>query len=880
MPPKRKSGGKVPHVNIGYVLDQPLAGIAQAINALRERPHPLALIEAKGVAKELPRLMHIVSDAVGTAEAADVVPAVVALALDGLSFSPDVEELGIKSVTNNAAAMRGFVDLFDFTLVRQSVPVDVQIDAAELLNFFSDADATKEAMGERFMEPLAVLVARPQQHFALHREICSNLIALVKCSKANKLRIPCYSPVVQALVTTTDFFLQLQCVELLYRVSRQHPRLLDKVQAELPEMLFDGIRALPNSGDLFDNMCDLVIAWNRTRTPRLVLDFGVKYIDVGDERYTNGTTVLFSPKIFMLMLPNTPANNVSVEYTTIRSIKFRSSDGALCIRLREPPVPIADKLEIGSDGKDCISLKFTDGAAAEFRGSKIRQWIAEMTEAAKNASSSSAAKSVLATTARKSYDVAAGSSDSKARLSATGGSSADAKGVQYHSHNHRVAAATAMVLASQSSQQPGSSSPLNGRPSFDGATPPVADYYPVPVGSNIARPLDMNTPAHPDILDSRYGATGAASAKSNAAPPSVASASKNALAAAVQHMVDLSTVEDGDHVADAPAHDEPVVTAPSVHRDVGASSRGGGTRRPRETADAPPNRDTEHRPPSDKKHCREIEMGSLALDVDPAPRPAPAKAAAAQPTTGLVDVFNMASPEHKQRPSQSRSAAHDSRPASQAASEPGDLAALSRSVLQRPAVDGLDGEGPALDDFMAALQQAAEQRAAALRAEAEASVNKCLSSVQGTVQEGRRAIAGELEGFNNFVGEHVDAMRRAHQSIEAQVDVAVRDLNVHLGDVRDKRRTCIDSIACLESEFGQHSSRSRGHEGEVLRQLKRHVESEISRLARTADEQLRAEPIRALRSASAAPSPMHPFAGSAAPTRQSSTTRPELMLGL
>eukprot|EP00672_Neobodo_designis_P007968 CAMPEP_0174865414 /NCGR_PEP_ID=MMETSP1114-20130205/60294_1 /TAXON_ID=312471 /ORGANISM="Neobodo designis, Strain CCAP 1951/1" /LENGTH=106 /DNA_ID=CAMNT_0016100541 /DNA_START=58 /DNA_END=375 /DNA_ORIENTATION=+ len=105
MPGKRKSGGKTPHVNIGYVLDQPPAAIAQAINALRERPYPLAASEAKGVAKELPRLLKIIADAIPTAAAQDVVPAAVALALDGLSFSPDVEAAAVKNVAGNGGAM-------------------------------------------------------------------------------------------------------------------------------------------------------------------------------------------------------------------------------------------------------------------------------------------------------------------------------------------------------------------------------------------------------------------------------------------------------------------------------------------------------------------------------------------------------------------------------------------------------------------------------------------------------------------------------------------------------------------------------------------------------------------------------------------------------
>lgn len=371
--PARKQRRHV--VDVAAVLDQPITALASAIAALRGRAEGMADSEVVGVAREAGALLHRCIEAQRADIAGDVIPACVGLLLDAVWSSPDAEKLAVESLSSSSYPLNDLHAVFLATVSSNSpFPVDVQVDVLELVQLAADAAETKERTGELFMQRLAELLADSGSHFSLQRAVCTAIINLVKCSKANKLRLPSYTPVCRALCATTDYFLQLQCVEVLYRVTRQNRHLLDAVADELPAELVAGIKQLPNTAELFHEISAMLTAWNESRDPRLIIDFGAKKTDVGTSSLTGPTRLYFSPEFVMVMIPNTAADNVTIEYTRIRSVRL-GKDNKVMFRLREPPLSIADRITVNEEGKDALTVQFDAESLAAFKQSRIQSWI-------------------------------------------------------------------------------------------------------------------------------------------------------------------------------------------------------------------------------------------------------------------------------------------------------------------------------------------------------------------------------------------------------------------------------------------------------------------------------------------------------------------------
>jgi hypothetical protein len=848
MPPKRARPSvkkSPPHVNVSDVLDQPLAALGAAINALRSRPHPLAPSEAAGIAREAPQLLRRAKEAIEVGRGHAVVPAAVALLLDGTTFSNEIEAKIVSNVGQNKKAMDALDACFAFAVEGKAVDVAAQIDVVELLQYFTEAAETKEECGERFMVRLARVFEEPQVHFALHRVLCTNLIGLVKCSKDNKLRLPSYSPVVKALLTTTDYFLQLQCTEVLYRVSRQHPLLLEKVKDELPAMLFDGIRSLPNNGDLFTRMSSLVADWNRTREPRLILDFGVSNVDAGGKKLTGATTVFFSPKILIVIIENTSADNVSIEYTTIRSLRFRPGAG-LVIRLREPPAAIADRLTIGEDGKDSITLNFVPAAVEDFKRSNIQKWISSVLR-------DSAAAAVTVSDASKR---SAATNMIEHQTAVNAGPQADGPSPPERlSHNRRVATATSRLLLVQSSQQEylhgdaanpdAEQTPVSATADAVAAklrvvTPP--EYYPAPPGLNIARPLDMDTPIHavaPNALPRRRERESDLLA-APPLPPSTSASAAAAMPPMKKHCTEL-------HASSPLAARQPTASRsmPSVAAS-GAGSRASLHPLPRHDYD-----DEDAGTPG--VDVRAVSMDLTATERRSAAKHAPSPVRIMDPLSPEAVAGARAAQQQQSTRPKSRSARQAGPQADAPTDVAGDLSGLSRRLLQDEPEDDVPGwAAPTgattapMSQMLGDLQRAVELRMAEQRAEADAVVTRCLDDVQKRVNDGRAAIASDVSSFKGFVDAHVDKIRQRHHAVDDAIDAGVRDLNTEVQRVRDVRRSASEMYATLETEFRQVTSKLRGREDEELRQIKRHVEGELGRLQREANDAIREQPMQFL----------------------------------
>jgi hypothetical protein len=848
MPPKRGSAKRPPHVNVPQVLDQPLSALGSAISALRGRPYAMVLSEAQGVARESAALLVKMADGITGGHGLDLVPPGVALLLDCAVFSPECEALIVRAIATSVKAMQALDSIVKFGVEDRRIDVEAQIDLLEVVELLADSEIGKEDCGRRFMARVARLLAAHQPHFALHRALCGVIIALVKGSKSNKLRLPRYSAVCKALVTTTDYFLQLQCVEVLYRVARQHSKLLDDVRDELPPMLYDGIRTVPNTSDLFKHISQLVDSWNATRDPQLIVGFDVERVEAGRTMLTGATRVYFSPKTLIVILATTSVDNVSIEFTTIRSVRLRADVG-LVIRLREPPAVIADRMSMDGDaGQDTLLLQFNSETMIKFRQSNINKWI--------NAA------------LKESRDVLRAwpeDADSPAgRLS----------------HNRRVAGVTSkMLVAAQHDLAPqGEAAPVptaqhHHTPGGEGdqaggsvaaplsasnaaaaaasylAQPKRADYYPTPYGLNIARNLDMNTPMHPDPFMSTSGAHRNSASLTLHEPVSAEKQERSSGRRPRETDAALATELGGLEVAASsslrkkhfsenafpePVHDSDQAyeadagqdgATPPLDRSI---SVGGGGENSVSAESTGPRR------PVPQQQTTAALINPLAASPPSRPRTV---GSVRQPSTSALSG----------RTSVGRSAPKPSVPTvSPQRTEGGNddgIAAIHRILGGRGAAQQAQptaapraADGQSVEKLFETVTEQYRMRRRQQENEALAATRQLEGRVQTLVDEGCEDISRSIATFKSFVSDHIARMRDGFTATSDALDAAVRDVNSSMLSGQETRRRVGVTVSSIEHDFGSASGRLVGREDEELKFVRQHVDAELVRLEQTAGD--------------------------------------------
>ena len=383
MPPKKQKNIRA---CIPDVLDHPLHAIPAAIRALLPRTSPLDEVEAKAVFEEgstiLDKCIEAIEPfAIGSTRQPDADTFGVAEAMIGSCFrllqiafmaSPDAGQAGLDFFVQTDRAFDKIKVIFDTVVFRHQVGESCQLDVLHVVDFLCEGAMTKEKAGEVFSDLLRVMMADRDVGFMVQREVATALINLVKCSKANKTRLGDLSEVVIALNHTVDFFLQLQCVELIFRCSRQNKGILDRLQ--LPSGLLHGLGALPNDGNLLKSMIRCLDDWNDSREVKLILKFDVSRVDVALDTVCSAASVYFSPTHFLIMMPDGVADNITVPYTMLRSVKV-SKDGKIMLKLTEVPIKLDGRLQIGVEGHDFITIFVKPATLAAFKKSNIHAWI-------------------------------------------------------------------------------------------------------------------------------------------------------------------------------------------------------------------------------------------------------------------------------------------------------------------------------------------------------------------------------------------------------------------------------------------------------------------------------------------------------------------------
>eukprot|EP00742_Colponemidia_sp_Colp-10_P014688 GILJ01016713.1.p2 GENE.GILJ01016713.1~~GILJ01016713.1.p2 ORF type:complete len:335 (+),score=37.56 GILJ01016713.1:342-1346(+) len=218
------------------------------------------------------------------------------------------------------------------------------------------------------------------------------LIHLINGSKENKDRLPSWVFICEVMEATTDAFFQIQCVEILFRIAKPDPRVIDewrhrgscdRVKSVVLARL-KGILSSPTD-TLFKTMADLVEKLSLDGVPKrdqTLFAINTKSITIGAEENVIEAPcrVYFTPNSFtILMGEGKNADNITVPYTFIRSVRI-PQDSSFAFKLSMAPHRIRDHLRVEVPGSESIILEMSPATSKLFRNSPVQKWVTEALE--------------------------------------------------------------------------------------------------------------------------------------------------------------------------------------------------------------------------------------------------------------------------------------------------------------------------------------------------------------------------------------------------------------------------------------------------------------------------------------------------------------------
>lgn len=258
--------------------------------------------------------------------------------------------------------------------LREGFDCEVMFDVLQSL--CSDA-STKTKLGELISAVLLSFMGNSAQHvddYRVPRSCASALITLLRGSSANKNRLcPECTRIAEALELSSDFFFQMQCVELLFRLHIHNRSAI--TQAPMNEYLRRGICALPNDATLLLSIQSLLDNYNAEFNTNTVKAFTVIRIEAGGSEVCGHTTMFFSQSLVVVCIPGGTGDSFTIPYEHIRSVKL-SKDHRLALRLHTIPPKLSLLMEL-SDGRDTVSVFLTEATLARLRSCGVHEWISE-----------------------------------------------------------------------------------------------------------------------------------------------------------------------------------------------------------------------------------------------------------------------------------------------------------------------------------------------------------------------------------------------------------------------------------------------------------------------------------------------------------------------
>ncbi|KAG5487387.1 hypothetical protein CUR178_08473 [Leishmania enriettii] len=315
--------------------------------------------------------------------------------------------LGLLQPAEEGTCADLFCDLAAQLLARRSSAFRLEFDVEvffKVMQLFCCAASLKDRLGGRLGDVLLGFLKDVDLHaddYRVHRSCCSALISLLRGSQENKNRFgPECATIAACIDASSDFFFQMQCVEVLYRLYKHCRTFLTHAAAPgasaslssssnavasgvaINPYLLRGIEELPNDSTLLICIHQLLDNYNRDVHPDKVISFAVLHIDVAGVTVTCATTLYFSPLLLVVPLSGTSSSSSSgggyltIPYEHVRSVKL-TKDHKLELRLYVIPAKLSHVMSLTEDGMDKLHVSLTRTTMRDLRTSVVHEWVAE-----------------------------------------------------------------------------------------------------------------------------------------------------------------------------------------------------------------------------------------------------------------------------------------------------------------------------------------------------------------------------------------------------------------------------------------------------------------------------------------------------------------------
>ena len=318
---------------------------------------------------------------------------------DAGELQADAVCAGLLHATHEGTCLSLFCELVSHLLSRKAAAFRLQFDVEcffQVVQLFCSAASLKDHVGSGLGAVLLGYMKDTEMHaddYRVHRNCCSALISLLRGSQANKMRFgPECAVIAACLEDSSDFFFQMQCVEVLYRLYKHKSCYLTDLPvastsstataaprgAGISPFLLRGIEELPNDSTLLLSIHQLLDSYNRDAHPDRIVAFPVLHMEVDGVEVSRATTMYFSPLLLVVLLPGgSTGSYLTIPYEHVRSVKL-SKDHKLELRLYVIPAKLACVMSLKEgEGRDKLLVSMTRATMQELRTSVVHQWVAE-----------------------------------------------------------------------------------------------------------------------------------------------------------------------------------------------------------------------------------------------------------------------------------------------------------------------------------------------------------------------------------------------------------------------------------------------------------------------------------------------------------------------
>ncbi|ORC89584.1 uncharacterized protein TM35_000111180 [Trypanosoma theileri] len=375
-------------INMHDIIAQPLGALPGAVDAILRRPEELDNVEVQSIFQQASFIMLRAEEGIAVRDA-EAFCALFKLFSEGFARSEASFEKGVETFGMNQTLLQTLHGIFRAAVDQRAFPLQSHaiVELLQVVGSLCDGNSTKDACGLLFMEDLATMlndmylrnVEEARSNFLTQRAVATALINLVKGSKQNKQRILSWKFLEECCALSVDVFFQLQCVELLFRLSRHNKSLLADLGNRLRPRILDSIRHLPNDATLLNKMIEILKDINEDRKD--VLSFPLNRVDVAHTTISGPTVSYFNLHYLVILVTSSNADNVTIPYRSIRSVTL-GKDGRVVFRLDEFPTKIEALMNRGTN-EDVIVLFMDPEKLNMFKESSIRSWIIAALEAKK-----------------------------------------------------------------------------------------------------------------------------------------------------------------------------------------------------------------------------------------------------------------------------------------------------------------------------------------------------------------------------------------------------------------------------------------------------------------------------------------------------------------